>query len=572
MQHRYSRRRVLQALGLGVAAIGALDFAWEEREQAVAQSAVSIQSIKHILISCQENHSFDNYFGTCNTVLDAHLGIPAGWSQPNGKGGVVQPYHLTEFQTPDTDHSWKGIHREWNGGKMDGFYTADGIHAMGYYTQQDLPFYYQMASQYTLCGNYFCSVLGPSDPNHMYRVSGTSGGYTNNSVPFGTLTYPMILDLLDEHGITFKNYIISSLSPNDPGSASPLTWWARWANDSRLKQTETDYHNDLQKGTLPQVCFFNNPTNNEHPGVYNVQTGQNSQQSIIQALMNSTAWASSVFILTYDEAGGFFDHVAPPVFDAYGAGIRVPTLVISPFAKPNHIEGTLYEHSSMLKFIEKVFNLPTLTSVNHQFDTATPNLGGNNEAAQSSQHGPPAPPRDGRSDIGDMTECLNIQGLGNSVRVPLNSYQSFQVTTPGFTDRFLRYSSSLGYTEVVNGGSSTLLKQDATFKIVPGLADASCYSFESRNYPGQYLRHSNYRIRKDPNDGSMLFKQDATFCAQPGLSGTGVSFRSYNYPDRYIRHMNMEVWISSDGGPNAWDNPNSYVQDVSWSIVAPWKP
>jgi phospholipase C len=168
----------------------------------------------------------------------------------------------------------------------------------------------------------------------------------------------------------------------------------------------------LQKGTLPQVCFFNNPTNNEHPG-QNIQVGVSSQQRIIQALMHSTAWASSVFILTYDEAGGFFDHVVPPVFDAYGAGMRVPTLVISPFAKPNHMEGTRYEHSSMLKFIEKVFNLPTLASINHEFDTATPLLDGNNEAGlglpwPSSVIGPPAPPRDGRTDIGDMTECLNI--------------------------------------------------------------------------------------------------------------------------------------------------------------------
>ncbi len=167
---------------------------------------------------------------------------------------------------------------------------------------------------------------------------------------------------------------------------------------------------------------------------------------------------------------------------------------------------------------------------------------------------------------------INPNGLMN---VPLNSYNSFQVTTPGYTDRYLRHMDSLGYTEVVNSGSSTLLKQDATFEIVPGLVpgsvDKSCYSFESRNYRGQYLRHFDYRIRKDPNDGSMLFQEDATFCKQPGLSGTGVSFYSYNYPDRYIRHINAEVWISSNGGPNAWDNPDSYVQDVSWNIVAPWE-
>ena len=97
--------------------------------------------------------------------------------------------------------------------------------------------------------------------------------------------------------------------------------------------------------------------------------------------MGSSIWSSSAYILTYDEAGGYFDHVAPPVFDAYGAGIRVPTWVISPHAKSAHIEPTLYEHSSVLKFLEVVFGLPTLSSVNHQFDTSIP--GTNNAAANA---------------------------------------------------------------------------------------------------------------------------------------------------------------------------------------------
>ena len=110
-------------------------------------------------------------------------------------------------------------------------------------------------------------------------------------------------------------------------------------------------------------------------------------------------------ILTYDEGGGFFDHVAPPVFDAYGAGIRVPALVISPYAKSGHVEGTAYEHASTLKFLETVFGLPTLASINHEFDEETPNE--NNQAAPPGEPGPPAPPRDARADIGDLTECFD---------------------------------------------------------------------------------------------------------------------------------------------------------------------
>jgi phospholipase C len=132
------------------------------------------------------------------------------------------------------------------------------------------------------------------------------------------------------------------------------------------------------------------------------------QQQLITALMQSSAWDSSAYILTYDEPGGYFDHVAPPQLDAFGLGVRVPTWVISPWAKPGHLEPTLYEHSSILKFIESVFGLPTLASVNHMFDAATP-VGGNYQAAPSgATAGPPAPPRDGRSDIGNLMECFSF--------------------------------------------------------------------------------------------------------------------------------------------------------------------
>ena len=131
------------------------------------------------------------------------------------------------------------------------------------------------------------------------------------------------------------------------------------------------------------------------------------QQELITALQASSAWDSAAYILTYDEHGGYFDHVAPPPFDAYGAGIRVPTWVISPFAKRSHLESTTYEHTSTLKLIETVFGLPTLASINHRFDQDTPG-GPNNEAAGGAATGPPAPPRDGIAAIGDMMECFEF--------------------------------------------------------------------------------------------------------------------------------------------------------------------
>ena len=127
---------------------------------------------------------------------------------------------------------------------------------------------------------------------------------------------------------------------------------------------------------------------------------------VINALIKSNLWTKSALFVTYDEGGGYFDHVPPPQLDAYGLGMRVPALVISPWAKRGYVSGQLYEHNSLLKFMERRFGLPTLASVNHQFDTATPGL--NNDAAQGKAFGPPAPPRDGLSRLGDFYEAFDF--------------------------------------------------------------------------------------------------------------------------------------------------------------------
>jgi hypothetical protein len=128
---------------------------------------------------------------------------------------------------------------------------------------------------------------------------------------------------------------------------------------------------------------------------------------VIAKLMASSSWKSSALFLTYDEGGGFFDHVAPPQVDAYGLGFRVPTLVISPYARRGYISGQVYEHASILKFVERRFGLPTLASINHLFDKSTPG-GSNNDAANGAASGPPAPPRDGLKQIGDFYEAFDF--------------------------------------------------------------------------------------------------------------------------------------------------------------------
>ncbi len=122
----------------------------------------------------------------------------------------------------------------------------------------------------------------------------------------------------------------------------------------------------------------------------------------------------------------------------------------------------------------------------------------------------------------------------------------------------------------MTSSSSATLKADATWIVEPGLANSSCVSFESANGSGDFIRHSNFQLFLEPNDGSALFAQDATFCPRAGNSGSGFSFMSYNFSNRYIRHFNFLGYIASDGGSNAWDATSLWPNDTTWLSVAPW--
>ncbi|MGZ3146581.1 AbfB domain-containing protein [Lentzea chajnantorensis] len=154
--------------------------------------------------------------------------------------------------------------------------------------------------------------------------------------------------------------------------------------------------------------------------------------------------------------------------------------------------------------------------------------------------------------------------------LPLDQARSFRVTTPGFTDRYLRHRDGLARTDVVAGGSDAVLKADATFVVRRGLADPSCYSLEARNFPNQFLRHADFRVQLGTNDNTDLFRRDATFCAQPGRGG--VRLESFNELGTNIRHYAEEVWVASSGGAHVYDNPAGYAEDVSWAATSPWAP
>jgi phospholipase C len=252
-------------------------------------------------------------------------------------------------------------------------------------------------------------VLGPTWPNRFYLMSGTSGGITTNGQwgygIFDSGRWPIILDLLDEAGITWKIYSIGTDDVPSGDSDNVAVFWSRWAHDPRTTATKDDYHADLRDGRLPQVSWIIPSFSmgfDEHPPA-DVSVGMGFQREMIDALRRSSAWHHAAYLLTYDEHGGFFDHVPPPQLDAYGLGIRVPLWVISPFARRGVVTTHRpADHVSTLKLIEHVFGLGTLAARNHQFDHATPT------GSDYETNGAPAPPRDGYRGLSDLTDLFDL--------------------------------------------------------------------------------------------------------------------------------------------------------------------
>ncbi|EIN06631.1 fungal alpha-L-arabinofuranosidase [Punctularia strigosozonata HHB-11173 SS5] len=158
--------------------------------------------------------------------------------------------------------------------------------------------------------------------------------------------------------------------------------------------------------------------------------------------------------------------------------------------------------------------------------------------------------------------------LTSGPALTVGSSISIRVTTPGFDTRFLAHTGANVNTQVVTSSSSTALKQQASWSVRTGLGNSACFSFESRDTPGSFIRHSNFQLMLNANDGSKLFSEDATFCPHAGLNGQGNSFQSWSYPARFIRHFNDVGYIASEAGFETWDATTSYNDDVSFVVSA----
>jgi phospholipase C len=324
---------------------------------AAAAAAAAANPIQNIVIFFQENHTFDNYFATFPGADGISGASAICLPQKKGKSTpCVAPYHSPTLTPVDMNHNWNAGHADYNGGKMDGFVYTEGNKAtMSYFNAGDLPRYWKAAQQYVLCDRYFTSVMSESFPNHVSLVAGTCGGIINNNVP-ATISFPPIFQQLDQKGISWKVY------------SSTTSWLKSFAYVQNSPTASAKFvpsgHliTDIQAGTLSAISWvYGAPGGDEHPPA-NVQAGMNSVADTINSLGNGRYWNSLGVFVTWDDYGGFHDHVAPPQVDKYGYGFRVPCIVISPFAKQGYVDNQVNDHTSILKFIELRYGLSSLST------------------------------------------------------------------------------------------------------------------------------------------------------------------------------------------------------------------
>jgi phospholipase C len=330
--------------------------------------------IRHVIVVMKENRSFDHLFGGLSTSRpDVEL-FPSTYSNKDLDGGVVTPFHLdTTCVADDPAHGWNAMHAQVNDGGMDGYVASaarstgtDGHFALGYYERADLPFYYFLANTFALADHYFPSVRGPTFPNRDYLLLGTSDGVRETQLTtFPDPSLPTIFDRLDAAGVSWGVY--ADDHPLEETLNNPSHDWEAL----NLWRPVNDLIAELTEGSLPSVVFVDGleDVDDEHPTA-DVQRGEAWTKRIYDALVSGPAWSQSVLLLTYDEGGGFFDHLPPPNScvarpqDAafFELGTRVPLIAVSPWARRGYVSKSVKEHTSITRFIEAVFDLQALTA------------------------------------------------------------------------------------------------------------------------------------------------------------------------------------------------------------------
>ncbi len=338
--------------------------------------------IRHVIVLMQENHTFDNYFGTYPGAdgFPEGLCVPVNPFDPQSTD-CVEPFHIGDQPIQDLDHSRRTYRIQHNQGRMDGFIYAldilnqEGRLALGYYDDRELAYYWNLADEYVLFDRFFSSASAGSFMNHTYWMAASPGRGEDKPTLDGLNGIETIFDRLHERDISWRVYIqkydpeldYRDLVPGAPRPPQvewvPLLSMDRFLEDPELSERIVDldqYYEDLRQGQLPAVSYIKIIGASEHPPG-SLLSGQRATRALLQALMQSDAWEHAAFILTYDDWGGWYDHVPPPQVDAYGYGFRVPTLLVSPYARQGYVDHTTLDYTSILKFIEENWDIDPLT-------------------------------------------------------------------------------------------------------------------------------------------------------------------------------------------------------------------
>jgi phospholipase C len=340
----------------------------------------TIPQIEHIVVLMMENHSYDNRLGMlrrrgANGFRLNHAGLPRA-TNPYANGDIQHAFRMpTTCQNSTVSQEWKSSHVQFDGGKMDGFVLASGAESMGYWQEEDQPFYYSLARLFPISDAYHASVLGQTFPNRRYLLAATSIGQIDDTLP-NLSDYPAngtIFDQLDAHKISWKDYYTTLPSVE--------LFPKLYLNNKGTKVVPIgDFFTDAAVGKLPAYCLVEpdyGTQSEENP--QNIASGEAFSAKVVNAVMNGPAWERTLLIWTYDEHGGFYDHVRPPAaippdsiapqltgslkaYDGFGRlGFRVPFAIVSPWARRDHVSHVVRDHTSILKLVETKWNLPALT-------------------------------------------------------------------------------------------------------------------------------------------------------------------------------------------------------------------
>ncbi|MFZ0089113.1 MAG: alkaline phosphatase family protein, partial [Solirubrobacteraceae bacterium] len=366
----------------------------------------TLPEIEHIVVLMMENHSFDNLLGMVPHQVPGRgrvdgLTVTAGrltnFNRDRSGARVYAQAATSPCQLAhEPSQTWDASHQAYANGANSGFVAASGPVAMRFWDGDDLPFTYSLARQFPIGERFFCSVLAQTFPNRRYLFTGTSSGLTATNL-LQSLRLPAvngtIWDRLDAHGIDWTIYYQNL--PTwliVPGVFTP----PRVLRQRRM----TSFFTDAAAGRLPAFTFLDpqyTTTSEENP--QDIQVGEEFVAKVVNAIMHAPTWKSTALFITYDEHGGYYDHVPPPPaikpdaiapilapgqpplapggFDRYG--FRVPLIVVSPWARADYVSRVVQDHTSITAFIERTWNLPAMTfrdanahPMTDYFDFATP--------------------------------------------------------------------------------------------------------------------------------------------------------------------------------------------------------